>query len=122
MSPAKNIASAPRNIRTATQALLPMGAFGRTGGTGGWPPPSDGFFVSLGGSGAPSRRAVDLRAIDLSINNDKGDHRRYIEDNQHRQNQTHAPISAPHAAELIHEKLTHNGTRSNAITTKSTGK
>ena len=45
MSPAKNMASAPRNISIATQALLPIGRFGRTGGAGGSPPPNAGCFA-----------------------------------------------------------------------------
>src|SRR5215831_9970984 len=128
MSPAKNMASAPRNIRVPTQALLPIVGFGRTGGAGGSPPPNAACFASLSGSASSSRRAVEFWAInlafqtDLSIHNDKGNHHTDIEHGQQRQNQPHAPILAPHTAELIHEKLTHNGTRSNAITSKSTGK
>src|SRR4029077_7015813 len=120
-SPAKNIASAPRNTITATQALLPIVTLGRTGGTGGPPPPNDGFFLSSG-SASSSCRAVELRAIGLSINNDKGDHRRNIENDQRRQNQPHAPILEPHTLGMFQHQLTHSGTRSNAIIKSKTGK
>src|SRR5262245_44296951 len=128
MRPGKNMASAPRNISVPTQALLPTVGFGCTGGAGGSPPPNAACFASLRGSASSSRRAVELWAIkarfptDLSIHNDKGNHRPNIEHGQKCQDQPHAPILTPHAAELIHKKLTHNGTRSNAITNKSTGK
>src|SRR5262245_53456426 len=70
MSPAKNIASAPRNISIATQALLPIGGFGRTGGEGGSPPPNAGCFASLRGSTSLRRRAVELFAMSQGNWND----------------------------------------------------
>jgi hypothetical protein len=129
-----------------------MGRFGRTGGEGGSPPPNAGCFASLRGSASSRRRAVELFAMTQgnwndgileqcegqpstipsfqflllsfthSISNNEDNHRANIEHDQQRQNQPYAPIPTPHAAELIHEKLTHNGTRSNAITNKSIGK
>ena len=128
MSPAKNIASAPRNIATASAALLPTGAFGSTGGAGGSPPPNAGCFCSTPTSGSSSRRAVELFAMrqayqfNGSIHNDEGNHHCDIEQDQHRQKQTDAPIPNPSAPRLFHQELTHNGTRSNAMTSKSTGK
>jgi hypothetical protein len=65
MSPAKNIASAPRNMSTASQALLPTGAFGRTGGEGGIPPPNAGRFAFV--SGSSMRRAFELWVMEQPL-------------------------------------------------------
>jgi hypothetical protein len=62
MRPAKNIASAPRNITVASQALLAIGRLGFTGGAGGSPPPNSSRVVGAIGASS-SRRAVEVRAI-----------------------------------------------------------
>jgi hypothetical protein len=67
MSPAKNIASAARNMTVASRALLAIGAFGRTGGAGGSPPLNSGRVAGVTGAVSSSRRAVELRAINLPI-------------------------------------------------------
>jgi hypothetical protein len=65
MSPAKNIASAPRNMTVASQALLAIGALGCTGGTGGSPPPNSSRVTGAEGASS-SRRAVEVRAISVA--------------------------------------------------------
>jgi hypothetical protein len=63
MSPAKNIASAPRNMTVASQALLAIGAFGRTGGAGGSPPLNSSRFAGPGVVISSNRRAVEVRPM-----------------------------------------------------------
>ena len=63
-----------------------------------------------------------LFGLSYSIHDDKGNHRCDIEQDQQRQKETDPPILKPIAFGLFHYELAHNGTRSNAITSKSAGK
>ncbi len=67
ISPAKNIASAARNIKIARRALLTIGSTSvEVGGEGGPPPAKLGTIASSGSSiawGSTILRAVNSRAI-----------------------------------------------------------
>jgi hypothetical protein len=115
-------------MSTASQALLPIGVFGFTGGGGGSPPPNAGGFCFTPASGSSNRRAVELCAtqsgfqFNASIHNNERNHRYDIEQDQQSQKPTDPLILVLSALRLFHQQFTHNGTRSNAITSKSTGK
>src|SRR5256885_380371 len=114
--PAKNIASAPKNMRTASHALLAICALGRTGG-GGSPPPKPGRLTSRGTEGSAIFRAVELCAIDPPVGllkNDKKYHRRNIQHGQNRQPGAEAPVTQLHSMRRPHHRFAHNGTRSSA--------
>jgi hypothetical protein len=49
-------------MTVASQALLAIGALGRTGGSGGSPPPNSSRVAGAIGASS-SRRAVEVRAI-----------------------------------------------------------
>jgi hypothetical protein len=54
-------------MTVANRALLTIGAFGRTGGAGGSPPPNSSRIAGVTGAISSSRRAVEVRAINLPI-------------------------------------------------------